>query len=97
MGIDEFFARLPRDGWFLDESVCIRRMDGCGEQCPITSLMPIFDPSEYMEAAKKLRLKRHAGRISRAADFECRDLSPSTSALRRRLLEHCGLTETHPC
>ncbi len=85
MTIDQFFEKLPRDGWEIRNGV-IRR----GLCCPVTAAHEAqFSACGWPDAAEELGLEYPVAQdIVAAADDEDARLRP----LRARLLDHCGLT-----
>lgn len=95
MTLEEFFAKLPRDGWRITPVGHLRRGDhrqitSC---CPITAVHPASPSAgEWKLAAWELGLD-----IELAQDIvDAADKHKSiryAPALRARLLAHCGLDE----
>lgn len=97
MTLDEFFERLPRDGWGL-WGCGIRRLspDGLEEQCPVTAACcsGVFSVGDYLLAAEPAGLPAGlAEEIAAAADRQLSACPPEQKRIRLRLLEHCGLRE----
>ncbi len=95
MTIDDFFEKLPKDGWQLQSNCWIRRHESpikC--ECPVSSLAGLSD-HQWRTAAALLGLTRtDASDLVDAADrFESSRYPLYGKPLRARLLAHCGLTE----
>lgn len=92
MTLDQFFEKLPRDGWRLDldEGPAYIVREGAELTCPICYIAGRQGWSAVHEAADAIGLN-YIDRVEiiRAADGR-KNCDP---ALRARLLEHCGLTE----
>lgn len=96
MTIEEFFEKLPRDGWKLDGHYIVRhRRIGGYNVCPIASLARLrMTSGKWQEAAIEIGLSRGVAKdIITAADYGNAHLSKKHQKLRARLLEHCGLVE----
>ncbi len=96
MTLREFFARLPKDGWWISCEGEIRRgNDGIQDdgvcQCPVSSIggLPTI---YYLDVADAEGISRRmADMIAAAADDEP-TIIPSMRRLRERLLSHCNLS-----
>lgn len=95
MTMDEFFAILPKDGWYLDLQNQIRNShEGC-TTCPITHVTNTttsrqYKEQEFKDAGALLGLKsQDVWDIVYAAD----DLNACDPELRSKLLQYCGLEE----
>lgn len=99
MTLDQFFERLPKDGWGIcGGGILLRRKRDFA--CPVVAVCrkvhPEYttDDEEHLGAGARLGLRESVClNIACAADNELDD-KPSLKRLRRRLLAHCGLTET---
>jgi len=90
MTLDEFFEKLPHDGWELTAGGLIRFEV---EICPVCRVCneefgTNFD-SRWITAGKRLGMFRHVADAIQLAADGWPDHDPS---LRARLLSHCGLT-----
>jgi hypothetical protein len=86
MTLDEFFEKLPRDGWAITPIGTIRR----GLECPIIAVADDdYTCDQWPSAADSIGLEfDDSHEIACASDGD--ECDP---ALRARLLAHCGLTE----
>ena len=99
MNLKQFFAKLPKDGWYLDKDGLISRELPNGlRACPISSLgNPPRSCGQFLTAAAEIGLSRHlAVSIACAADGN-RRRNPNIAELRQRLLTHCGLEAQDSC
>ena len=87
MGIDEFFEKLPRDGWRLLSHYGKQRIRR--EQCCPLEVAAKTGPNSVPEAAAILQ----AGSIQMAVMDAADEYKGHDPALRARLLAHCNLTE----
>ncbi len=97
MGIDEFFEKLPRDGWKLDGRYIVRkRRLHWRNVCPISCLVKPMRPSnEWDFAAKDLGLPDELAKdiVDAADNNPTLRYKERILPLRARLLAHCGLQE----
>ncbi len=85
MELDEFFEKLPRNGWRLDECSAIRRIDDL-TCCPMLSIAKHREFGPYQKTTVGLSWRP----IWQAAD----NAPGHNKRLRTRLLAHCGLKES---
>lgn len=93
MTLDEFFEKLPKDGWIATGRTIRSRHESLGPafmHCPISRVAGSgFSDQNPMGAGRTIGLPEKLRRkIIHAADARGRDYP-----LRARLLKHCGLTE----
>lgn len=87
MTLDEFFERLPRDGWAIGPVDCISRSQD-GVTCPIYAACGEIGFADPIRKGMNLGLSAaDATRLVHAVDA-LYDYDP---ALRARLLAHCQL------
>lgn len=101
MGLKEFFQRLPKDGWRIEDGGRIRRggklgSDAC--ECPLTATSPCGGGTDfYCLAGRRLGLNgRTTFAIAYAADGPNGGMyrwTPTRGRIRRLLLSHCNLSE----
>ena len=97
MTLDEFFERLPKDGWWMSNEGAIRRgnngqWDESVCECPVSSILG-KPTNQYMSVATSAGISRPmAANIATAADGDFW-ADEKMDELRARLVAHCGLKE----
>jgi hypothetical protein len=87
----EALRNTPRDWCLIQERYIRREVSLDDYQCPLTSLVPHYEPFKFMYAGMELGLSPGMSRrIAAAADGNMRTRN---SKMRRDLLEACGLEE----
>lgn len=94
MRVEDFLAKVPKDGWRLKPAGGLRR----GEACPITSVVPSDSGHSvdtcWEHVAQEIGLSdMEATVIATAADNFGLNHSWVRALMRSTLLAHCGLTE----